>query len=67
MIKADLHIHSNFSDGSDDLKTLISKTAILPIKKGLNIDTGSHWRGDYDSAGEGRYIHNTFIRKYFFF
>ena len=25
MIKADLHVHSNFSDGSDDLKTLISK------------------------------------------
>ena len=25
MIKADLHIHSNFSDGSDDLKSLISK------------------------------------------
>ena len=25
MLKADLHIHSNFSDGSDDLKTLISK------------------------------------------
>lgn len=46
---------------SSRLKTLISKTAILPIKKGLNIDTGSHWCGDYDSAGEGRYIHNTFI------
>lgn len=24
MIKADLHVHSNFSDGSDDLKSLIS-------------------------------------------
>lgn len=32
MIKADLHVHSNFSDGSDDLKTLISNIKNADIK-----------------------------------